>query len=186
MHTDRIAVSVVLIPPKDILQLAIDINKTFPDTITGNYVLDPEACIPHITLLMGLIARKQLPDVYRGLDSIAKKFSALNLTLTGHTTTARPKGKVLSSLIIAKTLGLQELHESILVGMTSVFTYDGVQKEMFYSPPSVSEIPLFWVKGFAKDSVRENYKPHITLGLGELKDTIAPVEFTASKLALCH
>jgi len=70
--------------------------------------------------------------------------------------------------------------------MISVFTYDGAQKEMFYSPPPVNEIPLFWVKGFAKTSVRENYRPHITLGVGKPKQAIAPVQFTTSKLALCH
>ena len=84
------------------------------------------------------------------------------------------------------TVELQKLHEAILNEMSSIFTYEGVQKEMFYSPPPVNEIPLFWVKGFAETSVRENYKPHITLGVGEPKQAVSPVQFTASKLALCH
>jgi hypothetical protein len=186
MSSDKIAIDVVLIPPDDILQLAIDINKTFPNTATENYVLDLKTCIPHITLLMGLITRDQLLEVCHKLDSIAKKFSPLNLKITGTHTSTRPDEKVLSTLVIENTVELQKMHEATLDKMSSIFIYEGVQKEMFYSPPPVNEIPLFWVKGFAETSVGENYKPHITLGIGEPKRPISPVQFTASKLALCH
>jgi hypothetical protein len=186
MSTDKIAINVVLIPPNDILQLAIDINKTFPNTAIESYVLDLKTCIPHITLLMGLVTRDQLSEVCNKLDSIAKKFSPLNLKITGTHISTRPDGKVLSTLVIENTVELQKLHETTLDEMSSIFIYEDVQKEMFYSPPPVNEIPLFWVKGFAETSVRENYKPHITLGVGEPKRAISPVQFTASKLALCH
>jgi 2'-5' RNA ligase len=186
MSTDKIAIDTVLIPPDDVLQLAIDINKTFSNTAAESYVLDLKTCIPHITLLMGLIMRDQLSEVCHKLDSIAKKSPPLNLQITGTHISTRPDGKVLSTLVIENTVELQKLHEAILNEMSSIFTYEGVQKEMFYSPPPVNEIPLFWVKGFAETSVRENYKPHITLGVGEPKQAVSPVQFTASKLALCH
>jgi hypothetical protein len=186
MSTDKIAIDTVLIPPDEVLQLAIAINKTFPNTAAENYVLDLKTCIPHITLLMGLVKRDQLPEVCRKLDPIAKKFSPLNLKITGTHTSTRPDGKMLSTLAIENTVELQKLHEAILDEMSSLFVYEGVQREMFYSPPPVNEIPLFWIKGFAKTSVREYYKPHITLGVGEPKRAVSPVQFTASKLALCH
>lgn len=186
MTTNKIAVDVVLIPPDEIIRLAVDINKTFPDSVAENYVLDAKTCVPHITLLMGLIARARLPEVNRKLGAIAEKFSALNLKITHAHTSARPDSKTLSGLEIEKTPELQKLHEIILDEMSPIFSYDGVEKEMFYSPPPVTEIPLFWLKGFAKTSVRENYKPHITLGVGAPKQPVAPLAFTASKLALCH
>jgi len=182
----KIAIDVVLIPPDNIIQLAMDINRTFSDTAEENYVLDAKTCIPHITLLMGLASRDQLPEVSHKLDVLAKKFSALKLKITHAKTSARPDGKVVSELEIDKTLELQKLHEGILDEMSSIFTYDGVRKEMFYNPPQVNETPLFWVRGFAKTRVRENYNPHITLGVGEPNKTVTTVEFTASKLALCH
>ncbi|PIN75921.1 hypothetical protein COV18_01940 [Candidatus Woesearchaeota archaeon CG10_big_fil_rev_8_21_14_0_10_37_12] len=182
----QIAIDVALIPPDDITQLAIKINKTFSDTVAENYVLDVKTCIPHITLAMGLITEEQVSEVSKKLEVLAKKFSALVLKITHIKTSARPDGKVISGLEIERTPELQKFHETILDEMNSIFTYDNVQKEMFYSPPPVNEIPMFWVKGFAKTSVRENYKPHITLGVGEPKDIINPVKFVASKLALCH
>lgn len=186
MDNEKIAVDIALIPPGDIMQLAIYINKTFPETIAENYVLDAKTCIPHITLLMGLVDKDKLSEVSRRLDIISEKFSAINLKITHAHTSTLPDGKNISGFEIEKTTELQKLHETILDEMSSIFTYDNVQKEMFYSPPPVNEIPLFWMKGFAKTSVRENYKPHITLGVGELKHKIAPVEFTANKITLCR
>ena len=186
MDTNKIAIDVVLIPPDDIIQFAVDINKTFPETSAENYVLDAKTCIPHITLLMGLITREQVPEVSHKLNALVERFSALNLTITHAKSLARLDGKVLSGLEIEKTPELQKLHEAILNEMNSVFTYNGVEKEMFYTPPPVNEVPMFWVSGFVKTSIRENYYPHITLGVGELKQKIAPVRFTTSKIALCH
>lgn len=186
MNKDKIAIDVVLIPPDDIIQYAVDINKTFPETRAENYVLDAETCIPHVTLLMGLITREQVSEVGRKLGELAKKFSAPALTITHVKSSARPDGKVLSGLEIEKTPELQKLHETICDEMASIFTYEGVTKEMFFTPPPMNEVPMSWVRGFAKTSVREKYKPHITLGVGGPKQEVTPVQFTASKLALCH
>jgi len=151
LDQQTIAVDVVLIPPKEIVQLAVSINHGFPQTAAENYVLDGATCIPHVTLLMGLIARSQLPRVEAVLSACARQFSALSLYITGCHSTSRPDGKVMSSLMVDKTLELQQLHEAIVEAMNPIFSYDGVSKEMFFSPPPVNEIPLFWVKGFAKE-----------------------------------
>jgi hypothetical protein len=89
--------------------------------------------------------RDQLSEVCHKLDSIAKKSSPLNLKITGTHTSTHPDGKVLSTLVIENTVELQKLHEAILNEMSSIFTYEGVQKEMFYSPPPVNEIPRVYL-----------------------------------------
>ena len=108
MDKSKIAIDVVLIPPDYIVQHAIDINKTFPETSAENYVLDAKTCIPHITLLMGLITREQVSEVSRKLDALVEKFSALNLTITHAKSSARLDSKVLSGLEIEKTPELQK------------------------------------------------------------------------------
>ena len=175
-----------MIPPDEVIQLAVDINKTLPETAADDYLLDARTCIPHITLLPGLIAREQLSEVVSKLGVLAEQFSALNLKITHIKTSARPDGKAIAGLEIEKTPALQKLHQAILDATSTLFTYNNVQKEMFYSPPPVNEIPLFWLRGFAKNNVRENYKPHITLGMGEPKPIAAPIQFRASTLALGH
>lgn len=186
MDSDKIVVDVVLIPPKEILQLAIKLNKSFPDTIKEDYVLNAKTCIPHITLLMGLVSRGRIEEVVAKLNNIAKKFSALNLRATKFASAPHPDGKIFSTLVVEKSPDLQKLHETILEELTPFFSWDSVKKEMFYSPPPVKEISSFWVEGFEKSSARENYDPHISLGFAELKRQFVPTQFTASKLVLCH
>ncbi len=186
MDSNKIAVDIVLIPPEPIVKLAIELNRSFPDTAKEDYVLDAKTCIPHITLLMGLISRDQLTEINSRLSSVVEKFSAINLRVTGLTSSPIPTGKIFSTLVVEKNSNLQKLHETILEELKEFFSWNGVEKEMFYSPPRVRDISSFWVKGFDKNSARENYEPHISLGFAELKQEFVPVQFTASKLALCH
>src|SRR3989338_643122 len=102
MNPNKIAVDIVLIPPDEILKLAIDINKTFPNTAKEDYVLDVKTCIPHITLLMGLISRDQLGEINAKLGSVAEKFFALNLRATSFTSSPHPDGKIFSTLAVEK------------------------------------------------------------------------------------
>lgn len=182
----RVAVDIVLIPPKEILELAIKTNNKFPDTAAENYILGPKTCIPHITLLMGLAEKKKLGQVSQTLNGLAKKTPPLNLSISAVDIHARPDGKKISGFRIEKTPKLQNLHETLLAQMHDLFSYDGVAKEMFYSPPPLDSVPNYWVQGFAKNKVRENYEPHITLGFGLPEKMDYPIKFTTSDLALYH
>ena len=184
MH--KIAVDVVLIPPDHVIRLAVDINKSFPETSDKNYVLDPKTCVPHVTLCMGLVEREQLGEIGTRLSALTNTVSSLNLTITHVETSAISSGEIMSGLAIKKTPELQRLHEMVLDEMNPLFTYDGVETTMFYTPPPIREVPMFWGLGLAKTSVRERYSPHITLGIGVPKQEITPISFTASRLALCH
>ena len=186
MDSNKIAVDIVLIPPEPIVKLAVELNKSFSDTAKEDYVLDAKTCIPHITLLLGLISRDKLGRINAELNSVAEKFFTLDLRATGFTSSPHPDGKMFSSLTIEKDLNLQKLHETVLEELKPFFSWDDVEKEMFYSPPPVREISSYWVEGFNKNSARENYNPHISLGFADIKKEFVPVQFVASKLALCH
>jgi hypothetical protein len=54
---------------------------------------------------------------------------------------------------------------------------------MCYSPPAVVEKTLYWIN---KRSSFNDYSPHITLGISKLKGKAVDINFTASKIAICH
>ncbi len=182
----RIAVDVVLIPPNEVIELATGLNNSFPASEAYDFVLNERTCIPHITLSMGIIAEEQLPEVNRRLGLLAQRYSALDLTIGEVSLSKRPDGRVMSGLEIMKTKALEELHLAVLAALSDLFTYDDVQTSLFFSPPPLNRVPTYWVAGFAKTSVRENYKPHITLGVGEPTQPVPALQFRASTLALCH
>lgn len=185
MPTDKIAVSVVLLPPVGITELAIEINRTFPKTAASDYVLNAKTCVPHIGLLMGLIARHQLQATTQRLTSLCESFSRLRLTITGERSASQSDDK-LAMLLVERTSELRKLHEAVVDEMGSIFTYADVHRDMFCSPPAVNDVSVSWMKNFAQTSVREKYKPHLSLGIGDTKSLSAPIQFTAAALALCH
>lgn len=180
------AVDIVLIPPKEILDLAIKTNRNFKDTAAENYVQDLKTCLPHITLLMGLMDEDKLPKAVKKLDEVAKKFSALNLSIDGVDLSERSDGKKMSGFRVKKTLKLQSLHETLVEEMQDVFSYEDVKKGMFYSPPPLKDVPNYWVQGFAKTKVMGSYEPHITLGFGVPEELAYSIQFKTSDLALCQ
>ncbi|PJC58795.1 MAG: hypothetical protein CO023_04550 [Flavobacteriales bacterium CG_4_9_14_0_2_um_filter_35_242] len=182
----KLAVDIILIPPKEILGLAIKVNRTFKDTAAENYVQDQKKCVPHITLLMGLVIESKLPIVTSRLERLSKKFSPLSLRITGVDISERPDGKKISGFRIEKTAELQNLHESTLKDMEDFFSYEGVSKEMFYSPPPLDDVPNYWLQGLAETKIRENYDPHITLGFGVPQPMGFPIQFTVYDLVLCQ
>lgn len=179
------AIDIVLLPPDNIMDFAIQLNKPWVKGIDDEIVLDKKFCLPHITLAMGLINDEQIIIIQKIMAEIADNFSPLELKITYVYTENLPTRKI-SGLAIEKSPPLQKLHEMVMDKLVPLFTYDDVTKEMFYSPPLVSDVPLYWVGGFVKNDVRENYRPHITLGMGVPPKIESPIIFTASRLALCH
>lgn len=182
---NKIAVDIILVPPDEIIQLAIAINHSLPETVAENHVLDTVTAIPHITVLMGLVSKEQLPIVYKKLESIAKQFSPLLLKITSLETLNDSDGNPFCWLEIEKSSELQALHENVFRELRPIFSYDA-QKEMFYMPPDIDEVPKFWQEGVAENNVIEKYTPHITLGRGASTSKISPKNFIATEFALGH
>lgn len=180
------AIDIVLLPSEDIMDLCIELNKPWVQGIDDEIELDKKKCLPHITLAMGLMEDGQLGQVEDIMKEIASSFQPLDLKITEVEVYEKPDGPDMSGLKIERSSQLQNLHETVMDKLVPLFTYDDVTKEMFFSPPLVNEIPGWWVENFVRTSVRDKYNPHITLGMGVPEKLKLPIEFQASRLALCH
>jgi len=183
----QFAVDIVLIPPRSIREKAIQLNKRLAASAKADFLLDHQTCIPHISLLMGVVEEKRLGKLLEKLQLVANKTSALQLTIPAYAVSVLPNKKQISSLIIGKSHELQNLHETLLKKTKSLLEYGSVNKEMFFKgTSSVPELSILWVKRFLLDSSKINFQPHITLGLGEITGVSLPIKFKASELALCQ
>ena len=182
-----LAVDVVLLPPEDIMDKAIELNQKLLKKDDRNMVLHKENCLPHISLAMGCLDEKDLPKIREILEEIAQQFSPLRLQITRtYVKEPKPTGEISPGLEIEKTRELQLLHETVTKRLSVHFTYE-TTKEMFVSPPEIQEFALGWVKNYHKKVSSGNFSPHITLGsFDEPEKLDKPITFTASKLALCH
>ena len=181
----KLAVDVVLLPPEEIVELAIGLNKTFVKEAEDEFTLNKKDFLPHITLAMGLMEEARKDAILERLSRVAQEVQPLHLALTGaRAGSPRLDARKMSGLEIEKTPELQLLHERVLSEVISLCTYAGVTKSMFY--PGTESVSEYWLTGKVQTNVREKYHPHITLGFGAVPEIKKPITFTASRLALCH
>jgi 2'-5' RNA ligase len=181
----EIAVDVVLLPSEEMADKTIEANRELQKQYTDKIVLDKENCLPHVSLAMGCIDERDIADIEKVLQTIAKQSSLGQLSVIGIHTGTNSATEQVSVLQIEKTEALQLLHEQVMQRLAPYFNYD-VTEDMLLSPPMASESTLLWIKNYPEKSSFEKFSPHITIGYGEINNFSFPIKFTASKLALCH
>jgi len=195
----EIAVDVVLLPSEEMADKAIEANKELLKQCPDKIVLDKESCLPHISLAMGCINERDIADIEKILQAIAKQSSLGQLSAIGIHTGTNSTGEQVSVLQIERTEALQSLHEEVMRRLAPYFNYD-VTADMVLSPPMASESTLAWIKSYSVKSSFEKFFPHITIGYGEINNFSFPpqgvlrkeslglrtIEFAVPKLALCH
>jgi 2'-5' RNA ligase len=180
-----IAVDIVLLPSEKMMDKAIEANKVLLKQHADEITLNKENCLPHISLAMGCIDEKDIDDINKILNAIAENYILGQLRITGINTSTNSSGKTVSVFKIEKTDTLQSLHEEVMQTLAPYFSYD-VKADMVLSPPETGESTLLWIKNYPEKSSFENFFPHITIGYGQISDFSYPIEFTVSKIALCH
>jgi 2'-5' RNA ligase len=179
----KIAVDVVLLPSKEVMNQAIEANTRLLKQYSDRIVLDKEYCVPHISLAMGCMDEQDIPIIEQILHTIAGKYYPGQLNIAGISIGTNALGEKVSSLKVKKTDKLQLLHEQVMRRTAPYFSYD-VTEEMVLSPPTAGESTLLWIKNYPDKSAFSNFFPHITIGYGQLEEFPLTAEFHASKLAL--
>lgn len=179
----RRAIDVVLLPEEAIADMAIKANAKLVESFDSEIVLNKEDCLPHISLAMGCIDEKDIASIEKILRLVAKENALGNLTVLGIQTTGVGSNAV-SAFKIERTKELQSLHETVTERLAQYFSYD-VTADML-ADVEVEQRTLQWISSFREKSSYENFAPHITIGYGEMENPSFSMDFTVSKLVLCH
>jgi len=179
----RKAVDVVLLPEETIADKAIKANAKLVENFGSEIVLNKEDCLPHISLAMGCVDERDIASVEKILRLVAKENALGNLTVSSIQTTGIGS-KAVSVFEIEKTRELQSLHETVTERLAPYLSYD-ITADMI-ADVEVEQRTLQWISSFREKSSYENFSPHITIGYGEIENPSFPMNFTVSKLALCH
>ncbi len=182
----KIAIDVVLLPSDEMMDQAIEINGELLKENEHKIILDKEKCLPHISLCMGCIEENKIPEIKNVLDEISKQFSPFNLRAIDLTAEIIPTGKKVSGLQVKNQEDLQKLHETVMKKLWKYLSYD-VEISLLFNPPEVEEVTLYWISNYANHYHDPSlFNPHITVGFGETGKFQLPIDFTASKIALCQ
>ena len=182
----KIAIDVVLLPSEEMMDEAIKINKELLKSFAPKTVLDKQKCIPHISLCMGCIDEKDVPSLQVILDGIAKEFVSMSLVAEALESEVIPNGKIFSGMTIKNIKELQLLHEETMQGFWSFLSYE-VTSSMLFNPPEIEDVTLQWIEGYKNKYDNPSlFHPHITIGHGKTNKFNFPINFKASKIAVCH
>lgn len=182
----KIAIDIALLPSEEMMNRSIKTNEELTKVSVQKIKLDKKTCLPHISLVIGVVNVSDIPKISNVLQDISKKYSSFNLTTEGFRTYTIETGEELSEFTISKNKLLQDIHEDILNSLSEYLVDDDLAIDMVYSPPEVEDITMSWIRHFVQNPGFKGYRPHITLGTGEGNNTSQPIEFTSSMLALCH
>ncbi len=179
----KYAVDVVLLPPEDIILRAIELNRELVRSNPSKIVLDRDTCVPHISLSMGVLDDSMREAFQSELAKIAERYTPFQLRCEGIYSEEIPTGEKVSGIAIEDAKELYGLHTDVMKSSDEYLTHDAVA-ETVYSPPSVDDITLRFINLYRAKSAYKNFRPHITLGVGEMYDADFLIQFSASKLAL--
>ena len=180
----RKAVDAVLLPDGAMMDKAIEANAELVKKFSKEIVLNKENCLPHISLAMGCVDERDIANIEKILERIAKESSLGDLRVVGIAVSTNSVGEKVSVFKVEKTNELQSLHEMVLEKLAPYFSGDATSDMI--ADTEVAETTLLWIKNYREKSSFANFSPHITIGYGEMENLSFPIEFAVSKLALCH
>lgn len=181
---DKIAIDVVLLPSVETADWVIGLNRRLLETTADKIVLNRIDCVPHISLAMGCIERKDIGAISEILEDIAGKLNKGELKFTNINIETNSAGQKISGLLIEKTEQLQLLHETVLEKLSPYFSYD-VSEEMVLAG-KVNSTTLSWIRNYRHQSSFENFSPHVTIGYGEIEGCGFLSVFNVASLGLFH
>ena len=179
----KIAIGIVLLPSKEIIDKAVQINRELIKNTPENIVLDKENCVPHISLCMAVIDESDLEKLKNSLKNALNQFNTFKLKIVKLKSKINPRGQISNSFEIEHNEKLQKLHETVMREMDTFFQGD-VLEEYFISPPEIKSPTTRWVGEYIETSAFDRFKPHISLGFGKFGKNIAPFSFTTSKIVV--
>jgi len=179
------AVDIALLPSEEINKKCVDINRELLKSIPNDTVFHDGSCLPHISLSMGTIDEKNFPEVEIILKQILKENPIGKLVIKQPRMHLNSAGEQSMGFDIEATEDLQKLHEAVRKKLAHLVSQD-VKREEIFNPELITDSSLNYARNFSEKSF-ENFKPHITLGRGDLKvEGTYPVKFYPSKLVVCH
>lgn len=185
-NSKKLAIDVAILPPLDVMEKIIDINRqaTIKNATRGPLAKDD--FLPHMSLAMGGVENDSLETVQNIVEDVVKRFSPISVVLNELYYAENPDGSRTYAYRVKKSSELQQLHESLMNRLRQFFSYD-CTKDSLFSKTGEEVTKPHYINKFATSYSFEAFDPHITIRTTEaVGQEILPLQFTATKVAVCH
>ena len=187
MNSKKIAIDVVLLPPEEIMDLCIAINKKCAAEGKAKALLGKKDFIPHLSLGIGCVEEKDLPKIKSILKNIAARFAPVKVELHElYHYISKTDSKKAYGFRAKITPEIQHFHETVMRELDNFFSYDTTTEMLYKDQGEVIQVLSPAFTKYKENYGFENYKPHITLMCHEVTFKELPIKFTSSTIVLCH
>lgn len=173
-----VAIDIAILPPPGVSERAVALSAALPSAESQGLRLGPES-LPHITLTQQFVSRDSLDAAIAEVDLVLRDRPSLPLRVTGGA-----KGSNSVWMTIERTAMLAELHEELLRAMTPFEVQRGGLAAFFGEDARDRDVR--WVREFRQAAGFARFAPHITLGHASTPPLVEPMDFVATRIAVCH
>lgn len=179
----KIAVDIVLIPPKDIINKSVEANQGL-QTGLNKIPLDATTHVPHITLAMGVIENEHLAQVLSNIGKVATQYNSFSFKINHLYHAHLPTNEDIVGFGLSKPQKLQHLHTECMQAI-SAYTINDFDKEVLFDGATADNMTLDFIRHFPEKSVGSHFSPHLTIGFGHPDHIVIPeISFEADNLAV--
>ncbi len=184
----KIAVDVVLLPPEEILELCIKLNRECNIAGKAKGQLGKKDFVPHISLAIGAVQTTDLPAIFSILEKMTKNLAPLSLEIYQlEHYISKTDGKKSYGFKIKVTEKLQQHHEAVMRSLEPYFVDSTITVEMLYKDNGevIEKVSPAVIEYREKHSFT-HFDPHITLLCHEMEYEALPIRFSSSTFAVFH
>lgn len=185
MNPQKIAIDVVLLPPDEIMDLCISINREEAAKGNSKKELGLNDFIPHLSLAMGCVQTENLSKIKKLIQEISHKTAPLKLQIIDLAYVIGSDGTKTYYLKVKKSQKLQQLHELIMKTLEPYLTYNATVADLYAKLGEKIQAPDY-INQFRMKNSFEHFNPHITLWVRSSSFNDFPISFIPLTLAICH
>ena len=189
--TENIAIDIVLLPPDDISSRIIYYNQKLTDNSGDmSIILNPDDCLPHISLLMGGISTDDIEPLIEEISAFSDLYLPYTASFSGFAVIGTDSGTTVSGADVKRDEKILNLQNEI-AGAAGKYL-KSVSSDMVYNNRSedITEFTVSYSGSYLNNSAGKNFSPHITIGHGDISRLKGlpemPEEFMCRRIAICH
>jgi 2'-5' RNA ligase len=173
-----LAIDIAILPPPAVSERAVALSAALPAHESQGLLLGTDR-LPHITLTQLFVPVVELDSLIAQVDTVLRGHQPLHLRVTGG-----GKGSSSVWMSIARSPELVRLHERLLDATEAIEAAAGDAVAFFGEDARDRDVR--WVREFRRQSSFHRFTPHITLGHASAPPFVEPVDFQATRIAVCH
>jgi 2'-5' RNA ligase len=191
--TDAIAINVLLEPDHALARVAVAANERLRAEYPPGFAFDASH-VPHVTVLQRYVRKDMLEKAIAAVADVVGRsgVAGQRMTATGLYASAFA-GVGMANIAVSATPELARLQEDLIVALAPFVVAEG-GPEAFVPEAgggAVNDATVAYVRDFVPMSSGANYKPHVTVGVGEpavvsklVNAPFAPLRFTVRSVSI--